>query len=484
MSAPTINYTPQGESLRRFHESDAYCRVVVGPLGSGKTHAMIVEMLLQIVNQVPDANKVRRSRILVVRNSWPELATTVIADFNAIIGVTGLGELKQTAPAQWNANFPLGDGTTVDAQVLFMGFDGQDDQRKARGMQLSGVWLNEAAELSKANIDLIMSRVGRYPSRAAVTDAKRFVIMDSNACARDSWLARLCLDEKPDSWDVFLQPGAVRRVNGKWQVDPEAENLRNLRADYYQNQLAGKTDQWIRRNLANEFVHTFDGQPVHPDFRESGHVREVEIDPGLPLLVGLDFGRTPAAVFGQKLPSGRWIITHELVTENMSAVRFGPLLMEKIAGCEELNNCYSTRITGDPAGEQHAQTRDETVFEVLETVGVYAEPASTNDFGVRTNSLDRLLTQMIEGEPAFAVHPRCKTLIRGLAGDYHFRRLKVAGDDRYESKPNKNFSSHVVESCHYMLLGSDGDLLSLAAEWEEANEYFEESWALPDRYFE
>ena len=82
--APSIDYAPQGDTLKLFHESDAYCMCEVGPLGSGKTHAMIVELLLQILEQAPDNNRVRRSRIAVVRNSWPDLKNTVIADFNEI----------------------------------------------------------------------------------------------------------------------------------------------------------------------------------------------------------------------------------------------------------------------------------------------------------------------------------------------------------------------------------------------------------------
>jgi hypothetical protein len=227
--------------------------------------------------------------------------------------------------------------------------------------------------------------------------------------------------------------------------------------------------------LANEFVHHFDGQPVHPDFVEATHVREdVSIDPGLPLLVGLDFGRTPAAVFGQKLPSGRWIITHELSTENMSAVNFGPLLRETIANDEELQNTMGVHITGDPAGEQHAQTRSETVFQVLAETGVYAEPAETNDFGVRVNSLDRLLTKLSEGYPAILIHPRCTTLIRGLAGDYHYRRMQVAGTSvtrtgrtkTSQVTPVRRFTiccSAVTETCYLPLQSGRPQTRSWAA---------------------
>jgi len=133
---------------------------------------------------------------------------------------------------------------------------------------------------------------------------------------------------------------------------------------------------------------------------------------------------------------------------------------------------------------QRGQATDHTVFEILAQTGFYAEPASTNDFTVRVNSLDRLLTQLIDGEPGVLIHPRCKTLIRGLSGDYHYKRLQVSNDERYQDKPNKNFASHVCESLHYLLLGGDSSLLSVSAEWEAANEELQGSWAPPAYYYE
>ena len=68
-AAPTIDYQPQGATLKAFHESKKHVRVVVGPLGSGKTHACIMELLFQMLHQEPDGQGTRRSRIAVVRNS-------------------------------------------------------------------------------------------------------------------------------------------------------------------------------------------------------------------------------------------------------------------------------------------------------------------------------------------------------------------------------------------------------------------------------
>ena len=44
-------------------------------------------------------------------------------------------------------------------------------------------------------------------------------------------------------------------------------------------------------------------------------------------------------------------------------------------------------------------------------------------------------------------------LRKGFAGGYHYRRLKVAGDERYHDEPNKNEFSHVHDALQYALSG-------------------------------
>jgi hypothetical protein len=51
-----------------------------------------------------------------------------------------------------------------------------------------------------------------------------------------------------------------------------------------------------------------------------------------------------------------------------------------------------------------------------------------------TTGLDVLLTKLVAGEPAIVVHPRCSTLVRGLAGDYRFKSV-AWGRDCYVSSP-------------------------------------------------
>ena len=41
-----------------------------------------------------------------------------------------------------------------------------------------------------------------------------------------------------------------------------------------------------------------------------------------------------------------------------------------------------------------------------------------------------------------------------MAGGYYYKRVQVAGDERFHAKPNKNRFSHPCEAAQYMMLGA------------------------------
>ena len=139
----------------------------------------------------------------------------------------------------------------------------------------------------------------------------------------------------------------------------------------------------------------------------------------------------------------------------MGAVNFGKLLGEKLLA--EWRNSV-VNIFGDPAGEQRSDTDESTPFEMLQRQGINAIPAHTNDYSIRREAVAGKLTQLaFNGKPAMLIGPRCKYLRKGMSGAYKYRRLQVAGLERYMEKPDKNQYSHVCESLQYLMLGAGED---------------------------
>ena len=109
----------------------------------------------------------------------------------------------------------------------------------------------------------------------------------------------------------------------------------------------------------------------------------------------------------------------------------------------------------DPAGTARDYSED-TAFSILEEVlGEYAEdvgPAATNDLEPRLEAVKWFLTRLTDGQPVFQLSPTCKVLRKGFNGGYKYRRLQVAGDARFTSKPDKNDTSHPHDALQYAAL--------------------------------
>lgn len=448
-----FRYKPQGKVLEEYILSESQRTMIMGPLGSGKTNASCWKGFRILCAQEPDAQGVRKSRGIAIRNTYPDLFGTTIKDWLDMF--EGLGKFKQGGmePPTHHLNFKLEDGTTVEAEVVFLALDREDHIKKLRGLQATWGWLNEVKELPFSVLQMLDLRVGRYPKDVRPTWYG--VFGDTNAPDTDHWYYRMAEEMKPEGWKFLKQPGGVMRKNAAapWEPNPNAENVQNLPLNYYKNGAQGKSDAWIQVNLANDYGYVSDGKPVNPDYHDPTHCREFELVEGVAIHIGLDFGLTPAAWIGQKMPNGQWRIRHELVTTDTGVTRFANAL--KLFLTDKCKGYAIGSITGDPAGDQRqaGDNEERTVFQLLEANGIKALPAHTNDFTIRTEAMAAPLRRMIDGEPGFLLHPDCKVSRKGLQGGYKFRRMKVSGDERYQDMPVKNEYSHPCEAGQYLMLG-------------------------------
>ena len=215
--------------------------------------------------------------------------------------------------------------------------------------------------------------------------------------------------------------------------------------------LGGKNLDWIQCYAEGKYTYVQEGKPIWPEYNDSLMAQDVIYDESLPIQVGLDFGLTPAAVFGQRLNNGRWVILHEVVTEDMGLERFGQQLLA------DLNARYpkaQVMLWGDPAGMQRDAIYEVTAFDYLRTLGLRAQPTHSNDFKVRREGGAAPMQRLIDGKPGLIVNTVCKMLRKSLAGGYHFKRVSVgAGQERFRDSPNKNEHSHVGDAFGYLLLG-------------------------------
>jgi hypothetical protein len=329
------------------------------------------------------------------------------------------------------------------------------------------VWINEAREVPKAILDGLTGRVGRYPAVWQGGCVNAQIMMDTNPPDTDHWWYILAEGDASNEYNRQIiqsmkEAEELLRIKGFLTKDqrlftfyrqpsgrsPNAENLRNLRPGYYEFQMAGKDQDWIKIYIDGDYGFVMDGLPVYPEYRDSTHGSEdFPILRGIGFRIGLDFGLTPAATISQRTGNGRRLVHYELVSERMGITSFADELKRYLG--EVLPGAVFTSIRGDPAGD--AVTPEEnTCFTILQAAGFkIAEKAPTNDPVLRREAIAYLLTHMVDGKPGMQIHPRCTTYRKGMSGGYHRKRVQVVGDVRYHDQPNKNKYSHVCEADQY-----------------------------------
>lgn len=430
-------------NMKAFHLDDHFVRALMGPIGSGKSVACCMEILIKAFEQKHNKDGIRKTRFAIIRNTYRELIDTTILTFfdwfPERLGVFRKMDLKFTT------NIILPDGTTAHIEILFRALDKPDDIKKLLSLELTGAWINEAREIPKAIVDMLIGRLGRYPSMRDGGPTWHGLIMDTNPPDSDHWWYKLFEVDRPPSYALFKQPSGVSE---------EAENIDNLPKNYYSNMQDGKDREWINVYVHGCYGFVTDGKPVWPEYKDDTHSTDEEIsfDPRRVIHVGIDFGLTPAAVFAQETAAGRWLVFDELVTEDMGAKNFARLLNQHIN--KHYPDCEFD-MYGDPAGDFRAQTDEITPFQILSSEGIYASPTYTNDVLVRLEAVSAVLSRMdFAGNPAFLIGPKAVILRKGMAGGYKYKRMAVSGQERYMDKPDKGRYSHVCDALQYLMVGA------------------------------
>jgi len=182
------------------------------------------------------------------------------------------------------------------------------------------------------------------------------------------------------------------------------------------------------------------------------------INPMRPVMITMDFGRTPCALISQVDSYGRLLVFEEIVTEDiglhaMVAERLKPkLLSEPYLGKRVF-------IVADPAGRERSQLSEENAFDVLKQAGFLAWPAPTNDIPPRLLAVEKILRQTIAGESALQISRiGCPTLVRAMASQYRYRKRR---DGSLDDVPEKNHPASDVADClQYACLSVSADLSS------------------------
>lgn len=448
-----LHWRPPGPVSRAFLHAAERIVGIRGPFGSGKSVSACIKLLLHIESFPPCKDGVRRTKLAIVRNTYPELKSTTIPTWEQWARGPGFGEIVYGAPITQAIRFRNEEGKlTHQCDVMFLALDKPKDVRRVLSMEISAAWVNEARELPKAIIDAIESRIDRYPRHADkhpdVTDEEwlryRQVLMDTNSMDQDHWWYKLAEETKPEGYRFFTQPAGD---SGR------AENLMNLTPGYYERLKRGKTPQWVKVYIQNEYGTVSDGKPVYTEYNDHQHHSEVPlvVMKGLPLFLGWDFGRTPACIICQITSRGQLRVLDEICAMDMGVTNFAAKVVKPYL----MNNYSGMPITSliDPSGLDKGDKDEQTCFEILDRLGLNPEGAPTNNFTSRREAVANALSWNVDGgQPGLILDPKCKMLRAGFLGKYELRRMQVTGEERWTEAPDKNKYSHPHDALQYVAM--------------------------------
>lgn len=450
-------------TISQFLQSDAFGRLLWGPVGSGKTTACIVEAARRMAQQAPSpVDGKRYSRFAIIRQSLKDAKATVLKDVRG-----WFGSIADWKVSESTLYLEYGD---VVSEWPFIPLDEPDDVKRLLSLQLSGAYVNECIETDIDLLSDIAGRCGRYPNNELGACSWSGIWCDTNAPIMHTPWANF-MENPPPQWQVFHQPGGHT---------PDAENLNHLNQTaetlllseddprriaqgrgYYNRLLSMGTPDYIRRYVWSQFGRDPSGAAVFAEsFKYDFHVVD-NLDPvySRMLLVGQDFGRSPWSIICQLDHSGRLMVLEEVAGRGPTGENVG---LQQHARQNLIPVLASQRyagrpvgLVGDPSGLAKDSMFELNSFDLLKSCGLSAEPAPTNDLEPRIRGVESFLVGQVGGGPALVIdRSRCPTLVAAMNGQYKFEvRPDQSGGHFQKDIPEKLHPwSDVADALQYVCL--------------------------------
>lgn len=450
---PQLVYTAP-PTVAEFMKSESFGRLIVGPVGSGKTTGCILELLRRAIAQARGDDGFRHTRFAIVRQTLSQLKMTILKDVQ--LWMAGIHEWK-VSESTIHVRFH-----DVISEWILIPLEELDDQKRLLSSQLTGAWISEAIEIDVDLAAPLAGRCGRFPSGRYGAPSWRGLIADTNFPTEGSpWHA--FIENPPPMFQCFKQPGGRTKEaeNLQWlnQTDetlklPENNPIREARGRAYYAMLAQNVNvDWVNRYVDANYGADPSGTAVYKaSYRRRDHIaRDVEPVSGRLILVGQDFGRQPWSLICQLDHRGRLLVLEEVDgtdtgLEQHVATSLRPALY---------NERYMGRpiaVVGDPSGNNMSSLFETNEIKLLQSLGFSAFGAPTNDLDPRLRAVEKFFN-MRDG--IVIDEDRCQRLIQGLGGQYKFKNTK---DGVSKPTPDKNPWSHVQDALQYACLvaGSPG----------------------------
>jgi len=300
-------------SVAKFLKSQAFGRLILGPIGSGKTTGCIVDLLSKACLQSRAPNGIRYTRFPILRATLKQLKDTILKDCQAMLSTIGVGTWKTS-----DSTFYL-DFEDVKSEWVFLPLDGQREADRLLSLQATGAMMSEFTGMNTDVITHITGRLGRYPNGPDVGYCSWSGIIGDSNMPMEGTAWHKFLENLPAGWQKWIQPSGLvpkaENLDHLLQTDvtrklPLGHAMRRERGRLYYQRLVdqhGLDSDWVKRYIKAEYGNDPSGESVfRASWKSAVHARpDTQLFQGYPLLIGQDFGRNPWSIICQVFPFAR-----------------------------------------------------------------------------------------------------------------------------------------------------------------------------------
>lgn len=449
MNAAVIDYDAP-TTITNFMLDDSKVRLIIGPYGSGKTTGCIMELMRRAMMEYPDANGTRKTRFVIVRNTAQQLRQTILEDIRKWL-TPAMTYRVTDSTVQFRFSHPTQG--RIESDWMMIPLDKPEDQQRLLSLNITGGWVSEFREIPIRVVEALLGRCGRYvPVGSQAGNAWHGVIGESNPPDEDSeWYHKLEI-ERPPTWKLFKQPGGMDRL-------AENKEKGRLPTGYYEDLVASNNPDWVDVHVHAKYGKSLSGQAVfRASFKPEFHVtyNDLRPIPSLPLMIGQDFGRTPASLIAQVDNRGRLLIFHEATSVDMGVEQFAtstlrPIMVNHFVG-------LGSFMVADPTGKDKGQITEESPFDCLKRLGFKVYGAPTNDLEPRLRAVEQLFLRQVDAGPMILISgTHCPQLVQALKFNYRYKRKKTGAMDLDDTPDKTHPWSDLADCLQYLALSTNAN---------------------------
>lgn len=441
MAREIIEYTPGPVSTEFHNDTDSRVKLLIGPFGTGKSTSCCWDMFDFMSRRVKPSpvDGVRRSRFAVVRKFYRQLNDTTIRTFLDWFPEAYFGTYLKSSNIY---KMRIEDHTGVrEIEILFRALERPEDTDNLLSLELTGAFFDEAREMHEEVITVMLGRIKRYPSRRSFNGENPYetipqIVLASNYPDINNWLYDKFVANPVDGYTMYRQG--------------QEENAHNLADGYYEDlekDYAHRPDL-LRTLVRGDWGVTVRGSAVYNGFNRDIHVARKTLKPiqGVGTVYrGWDnTGLNPACVIAQLSPTGQLVILHEMWHPDMAITDFTESVL---LYCNRRFSKDTEYVDiADPAGKHRGPLKISPAT-YQKRMGVRMKDGIQN-FDIRRDSVQRLLSRLINGEPAIIIDPSCRMITEGFDGGYAFS--EIGGSGEFRETPEKNQYSHIADALQYL----------------------------------